>query len=321
MSASSPRRGRRPTCRRSTGWGNSTRSRAGPTTGRGWTRSYSASAPTTSASPAWSRNAPCRATAGRASNGRWRRGWPRSALATDELADAFAEAAPATPVLITEYFDPTHDEFGRFCKDGPGLTTDAEAQWAYEELLRPLNRQIRTAADVNGWQPIGGIAADFEHHGYCARERRWVRTLPEALATDNPAGTLHPNEEGHKAIARRVAGPLAALLDFQAPVPPPEAEADEGLPSLGEIGTGVATAVFAPQLAIAAKLLEPDLDSTWRQILAFWLLLPLLIALAWLVWRALMLLRATWPPDPAGDRKPPRLRRDGRSSSRSASCC
>ena len=228
-----------------------------------------------------------------------------------ELGGALAEAAPATPVLITEYFDPTHDEFGRFCKDGPGLTTDAEAQWAYEELLRPLNRQIRTAADVNGWRPIGGIAADFEHHGYCARERRWIRTLPEALAMNNPAGTLHPNEEGHKAIARRVAGPLAALLDFQAPAPPPEAEAEEGLPNLGEIGQGVATAVFAPQPAIAAKLLSPDLDSTWRQVLALWLLLPLLIALAWLAWRALMLLRATWPPDPAGRRQPPRLRGRG----------
>ncbi len=225
----------------------------------------------------------------------------------DELGDALAVAAPDAPAFITEYFDPTHDEFGRFCKDGPGLTTGEEAQWAYEELLRPLNREVGTAADRNGWQRVGGIASDFKHHGYCAREKGWIRTLPDALLEDNPAGTLHPNEEGHKAIARRVAGPLAAELDFQAPAPPPEAEAGEGLPSLGEIGTGVATAVFAPQPAIAAKLLEPDLDSAWRRVLAFWLLLPLLIGLAWLAWRALMLLRATWPTDPAGSREPPRL--------------
>ncbi len=225
----------------------------------------------------------------------------------DELADALDETAPETPVFVTEYFDPTHDEFGRFCKDGPGLTTDEEAQWAYEELLRPLNREVKTAADRNGWQRIGGIASDFKHHGYCAREKGWVRTLPDALLKDNPAGTLHPNEEGHKAIARRVAGPLAAELDFQAPAAPPETDGDEGLPSLGEIGTGVATAVFAPQLAIVGKLLSPDLDSTWRRVLAFWLLLPLLIGMAWLGLRALMLLRATWPPDPVGDRKPPSL--------------
>lgn len=225
----------------------------------------------------------------------------------DQLGDALAATAPDAPVFITEYFDPTHDEFGRFCKDGPGLTTDAEAQWAYEELLRPLNRQIATAAERNGWQRVGGIAADFEHHGYCAQEKRWIRTLPEAIALDDPAGTLHPSEEGHKAIARRVAGPLAAQLHFQAPAAPPEAEADGGLPSLKQIGTGVATAVFAPQLAIAGKLLEPDLHSAWRRLLALWLLLPLLIGLAWLGLRALMLLRATWPPDPAGQRARPRL--------------
>lgn len=225
----------------------------------------------------------------------------------DQLGDALAAATPEAPVFIAEYFDPTHDEFGRFCKDGPGLTTDAEAQWAYEELLRPLNREIGAAAERNGWQRLGGIASDFEHHGYCAEEKRWIRTLPEALAMDNPAGTVHPNEEGHKAIARRVAGPLAALLHFQAPAPPPEAEADGGLPSLKEIGGGVATAVFAPQPAIAGKLLSPDMHSTWRQLLAFWLLLPLLIALLWLGCRALMLLRATWPADPAGRRARPRL--------------
>ncbi|HET9197263.1 MAG TPA: SGNH/GDSL hydrolase family protein [Solirubrobacterales bacterium] len=225
----------------------------------------------------------------------------------DSLADELGEAAPDAPVFITEYFDPTHDELGRFCKDGPGLTTDEEVQWAYEELLRPLNRQVKEAADRNGWQRVGGIASDFKHHGYCAQERGWVRTLDEALQKGNPAGTLHPNEEGHKAIARRVAGPLAAELDFQAPAAPPEAEGEEGLPGPGEIGSGVATAVFAPQLAIVGQLLEPDLDSTWRRLLALWLLLPLLIGAVWLGLRALMLLRATWPPDPVGDRKPPQL--------------
>jgi lysophospholipase L1-like esterase len=227
----------------------------------------------------------------------------------DELGAALAAAAPETPVFISEYFDPTHDEFGRFCKNGPGATSDDESQWAYEQLLRPLNREVRTAAERNGWQPVGGIAADFEHHGYCAGERRWVRTLSEALSMGNPAGTLHPNEEGHKAIARRVAGPLAAELHFLAPAAPPEGgEEDGGLPSLGEIGRGVATGVLAPQLAVTGKLLSPDLHSTWRRILAFWLLLPLLIGLLWLSARALMLLRATWPPDPVGRRQPPRLR-------------
>ena len=228
----------------------------------------------------------------------------------DELGEALGQAAPGTPVFITEYFDPTHDEFGRFCRDGPGLTTHEEAQWAYEELLRPLNRKIRTAAERNGWQRVGGIAADFEHHGYCARERRWVRTLPEALEKGNPTGTLHPNEAGHQAIARRVAAPLAAELDFQAPAPAPGSEEEEGgLPGLKTLGGWVAAGVLAPYAVVAGVVLEPDPHSTWRQVLALWLALPPLLALLMLVGRALMMLRATWPEDPTGSRRaPPQLR-------------
>ncbi len=79
---------------------------------------------------------------------------------------------------------------------------------------------------------------------------------------DNPDGHPASQRRGHKAIARRVAGPLAAQLDFQAPAPPPEGEEEGGLPGLEEIGRGLAAAVFAPQLAIAGKLLSarPALD-------------------------------------------------------------
>ncbi|HVD40652.1 MAG TPA: SGNH/GDSL hydrolase family protein [Solirubrobacterales bacterium] len=231
----------------------------------------------------------------------------------DELGEALAEAAPGAPVYITEYFDPTHDEFGDFCRDGPGLTTHEEAQWAYEELLRPLNRKVREAAERNDWQAVGGIAADFEHHGYCAKERRWVRTLPEAIAKDDPAGTLHPNEAGHQAIARRVAAPLAAALDFQAPAPAPGSEEEEGgLPSPKTLGGWVVAGVLAPYAVVAGVILEPDPHSTWRQLLALWLALPLLIALLLLAARALMLLRATWPEDPTRSRRaPPQLRSRG----------
>lgn len=226
----------------------------------------------------------------------------------DELGEALQEAAPGAPVFVTEYFDPTRDAFDHFCKLSPRLITREETQWAYEHLLRPLNREVKTAAERNQWQYVGGIASDFQHHGYCAKEGRWVRTLKEALARRNPLGTLHPNEDGHLAIARRVAGPLAAELDFLAPAAPPEAEAEEGLPSLGEIGSAVAVATFAPLPLIAGELLSPDPNSTWRQLLAVWLLLPLLLGLLLLALRALMLLRATWPPDPAGRRAPARLR-------------
>ncbi len=233
----------------------------------------------------------------------------------DELGAALKKAAPGTPVFVTDYFDPTHDEYGNFCKYGPALFTHDEVQWAYEELLRPLNRRIGTAAERNGWQRIGGIAAEFERHGYCAKDERWVRTLPEALRMHNPAGTLHPNQEGQQAIARRVAGPLAATLDFQAPAPPPAAAegGDKGLPSLKALGGWVAAGFAAPYALIAALVLKPDPSSAWRRILALWLALPLLLGLLWLAVRALFLLRATWPEDPSGARRAPPHLRSGRA--------
>jgi hypothetical protein len=232
----------------------------------------------------------------------------------DELGEALDEAAPGSPVFITEYFDPTHDEFGRFCKHGPLATSQAEVEWAYEELLRPLNRKIKTAAERNGWQEVEGVAGDFGPHGYCTgKRRRWVRTLGDAIERDNLAGTLHPNEAGQRAIARRVAGPLAAALDFQAPAPAPGTEeAEGGLPRLKTLGGWVAAGVLAPYAVVAGVVLKPDPDSAWRRVLALWLALPLLIALLLLAARALMLLRATWPADPLrADRASPHLP-DGR---------
>ncbi|HEX6987325.1 MAG TPA: SGNH/GDSL hydrolase family protein, partial [Planctomycetaceae bacterium] len=145
----------------------------------------------------------------------------------DDLGEALAEEVPGAPVLISEYFDPTHDEAGDFCKDGPGLAGESEVKWAYKQVLRRLNEEVRTAAHRNHWQYLDEIASDFSHHGYCVRKsKRWVRTFPEAVHMKNALGTLHPNEDGHRAIARRVAGPLAELLDFRTPAPPPSAESD-----------------------------------------------------------------------------------------------
>lgn len=213
----------------------------------------------------------------------------------DELGEALGEKAPGAPVLIGEYFDPTHDEDGDPCKNGPGAAGETEVKWAYKQVLRPLNAEVLTAAHRNHWQYLEGIAADFAHHGYCVRKsKRWVRTFPEAVKMLNPLGTLHPNEAGHRAIARRVAEPLAELLDFRAPAPPPSAEEDEELVDLGS-----PSGVFVFWLLLGH--------------LGFWLalslaLLSLLVGLPVLAVRALLLLRATWPEDPVeGERAAPDL--------------
>ncbi|HET8956765.1 MAG TPA: SGNH/GDSL hydrolase family protein [Solirubrobacterales bacterium] len=182
----------------------------------------------------------------------------------DELGEALDAAAPDTPVLISDYYDPTHGEDEHFCP-GPLATSREESKWAYDHVLRPLNAEVAAAAERNAWQRVGGIAADFRLHGYCAKKKPWVRTLPKALALEDPEGTLHPNEEGHRAIAKRVARPLAALLGFRTPADPPEADEGGGI---------------------------PDVPT--------WIVFLLLVVFAYPAARALMIMRPTWPEDPAG---------------------
>ena len=227
----------------------------------------------------------------------------------DELGKELRVAAPGAPVFVTEYFDPTHDAEGDFCRHSVGLTSRAESQWAYEKLLRRLNGRVETAADRNKWRFVSGIAADFERHGICAGDERWVRQLEESVIFQgDPLGTLHPNEEGQRRIARRVVTPLADELGFGPPASLSETkEKEEKWSTLDWVATAVAAVV--PQAAIAGSLIPAKLKLTWQHLLALWLLLPVLLVLLVLAWRALLLLRPTWPEDPAGlEAEPPRLR-------------
>jgi len=53
---------------------------------------------------------------------------------------------------------------------------------------------------------VEGLDEPFDGHGICAKnEQRWVRTLGESLDMQHdPKGTLHPNETGHRQLAKRI---------------------------------------------------------------------------------------------------------------------
>jgi hypothetical protein len=74
-------------------------------------------------------------------------------------------------VFITEYFDLTRGSDGKFCAElsspVPGASFE-EMQWAYQEVVVPLNAAVQTAAAVHGWQYVGGMEESFRNHGYCA---------------------------------------------------------------------------------------------------------------------------------------------------------
>jgi lysophospholipase L1-like esterase len=225
----------------------------------------------------------------------------------DDLGEALDAAAPRAPVFVTEYFDPTHDSDGSFCSHSVGLTSRAESQWAYERLLRPLNGKVETAAVRNEWQLVWEIASDFEKHGICARDR-WVRSFGESVLHQRDwLGTLHPNVEGQRRIAKRTAIAIAPTLGFAAPAEDQETEDEGDSWTTGNwIATGVAAVV--PQAVAGVSLASSNWAWDWEHALAVWLALPLLLGLLWLALRALWILRATWPADPVGPRAKPSLK-------------
>lgn len=134
-----------------------------------------------------------------------------------------AENQVPTVVAITEYFDPTHDRFGTF----PSITTTGtkhcattahaallrpkEWEFLYDNLLVPLNMQVKAAADAHSWTHVGGIADAFLTHGYCAGtilgegSPSWVVGLGESVVNQSDiSGTVHPNALGHILYGQRI---------------------------------------------------------------------------------------------------------------------
>ncbi|HEX2232699.1 MAG TPA: GDSL-type esterase/lipase family protein [Thermoleophilaceae bacterium] len=219
-----------------------------------------------------------------------------------QLESRLEEAVGDTPVLISEYFDPTRDERGRFCPSSVGLTTRAEAQFAYEALLRPLNAEVAAAARRHGWLLVDGIAADYERHGYCAnRAERWVRRLERSLISQGDhVGTLHPNAKGHAAIAERVGRRLDGVLEFG--VRAREPLGTEGLSTLEMVGLAAAVLLAIGAVAFLVVLLRGEPKTLWPLIILVWpvaLIGLVVLVLFNLARRLLLLVRPTNRPDPS----------------------
>lgn len=121
-------------------------------------------------------------------------------------------------VAITEYFDPTRDANGEFpnvatsigC--GLGVISPSEWEFLYNEMVVPLNREVRAAANLHRWVYVEGIADAFRTHGYCASATpgdysgaSWVVKVPESLYYQKDAsGTGHPDLRGQGVYRDRI---------------------------------------------------------------------------------------------------------------------
>jgi len=186
-------------------------------------------------------------------------GLSRLADSYAELAERLAGVVEPRRTLIVDYFDPTRDEQGHFCRIGipdpvfrAGQIDPEEARFAATGLLGPLNQEISRAADAAGWTEVSGVAEASRTHGYCA-EVPWVRHFNESIFSQKGnrlfsrvAGALHPNEQGHRATALLLGASLRQVLG--------QAEGDVAEPPADEEDEddGVSTALIV--LAIVAVL-------------------------------------------------------------------
>ena len=121
-----------------------------------------------------------------------------------------ARFAPRS-VIVGEYPDPTHKANGTICNpllNAPslervkGTITVTEARWAYDGVVKPLNRLIRATANTyraDGWSAVTGIEGDFRTHGYCAGAKAtWFRQLTSSLLMQrNKVGAVQPKTFGY----------------------------------------------------------------------------------------------------------------------------
>ena len=140
---------------------------------------------------------------------------------------------PVPPlVLITEYFDPTHDGDGDFPSEaesitcGLGLIQPSEWEFLYNNMVVPMNAQVRASAPQSPdfprytrWEPVVGMQQDFLTHGYCANPGptgllgdSWIVKAPDSIANQGDQyGTGHPNLDGQADYRSRTYARLKAL--------------------------------------------------------------------------------------------------------------
>lgn len=149
--------------------------------------------------------------------------------------------------FITEYPDPLTDlpdpktNIAPYCDAvlddilWPFRIEKQEVTWARDSVLAGLNRAVRDAAGLHGWQYVDGIDEGYYGHGYCvgdpdkADARRFIRTATESAQIQGPddkgktSGTLHPTAAGHAVYAARLLDgiePALAALPVDDRIPP-----------------------------------------------------------------------------------------------------
>lgn len=138
----------------------------------------------------------------------------------DTLAEVLNAWLRFAGVYVPDYFDPTHGDNGQVCEDmkfdapnsPDGHINRAEATWARDQVVAPLNNALVQASVRHGWSSLDFITDRFATHGYCAGDH-WVVRYEESFAIQgDKEGTMHPNQAGHGVYRDRFFDALQPLL-------------------------------------------------------------------------------------------------------------
>ena len=124
----------------------------------------------------------------------------------DRLADALEGLVMPSRVYLNEYFDSTTNDAKEVCsplmQTVKGTFDGAEAKWARESLLLPLNEVIRSAAEAHRFRAVTGSETWFQGHGYCATDSWIVQLTGSFLGQLNKEGSLHATTTGNREQAK-----------------------------------------------------------------------------------------------------------------------
>ena len=151
-------------------------------------------------------------------------------------------------VFVMEYPDPLRNQNGQFCDrfdDGyailavsspffgkrltlGGLIKNVdrtESSFAFSRVLNPLNEDIRSHSEANGWTYVSGTMRATQRHGYCASGTlRFFNHFNDSVRKQGQhdlTGALHPNDQGYEAVGEVLFEQMQASIQLPVESPLP----------------------------------------------------------------------------------------------------
>ena len=143
----------------------------------------------------------------------------------DTLAVAIENTLKPVKVFVIQYADPVWKTDAQVCGNAPDndlvmrQISTAEAQWASEAVVAPLNSKLLDAVQrhaARGWNLV--TPGSFRGHGYCASDR-WINTYNDSqFRQGDQWGLLHPNVTGYQQYRNAINSVFSTQFSQLSPV-------------------------------------------------------------------------------------------------------